>query len=110
MSQTTAVVGAHDPGDAAAAPPGSEFAPLLRTVKGRGLLERRYAWYARCIAANALALVAIGTGIVLIGDSWLTLLLAPPLAVFGARTAFIGLGADREDDRERGEEENGQPG
>jgi fatty acid desaturase len=90
MSQPTAVVGAPDPGDAVAAPPGSEFAPLLRTVKGRGLLERRYAWYARCIAANALALAAIGTGIVLVGDSWLTLLLAPLLAVFGARTAFIG--------------------
>ncbi|MFJ8139506.1 fatty acid desaturase family protein [Streptomyces sp. NPDC096013] len=90
MSQTTAVVEAHDPGNAVAAPPGSEFAPLLRMVKGRGLLERRYAWYARCIAANALALAGIATGIVLIGDSWLTLLLAPLLAVFGARTAFIG--------------------
>ncbi|MFJ9376720.1 fatty acid desaturase family protein [Streptomyces sp. NPDC101455] len=90
MSQTTAVIGAHDPGDAVAAPPGSEFSPLLRTVKGRGLLERRYAWYARCIAANALAVGGIVTGIVLIGDSWLTLLLAPLLAVFGARTAFIG--------------------
>jgi fatty acid desaturase len=90
MSQTTAVIGVHDPGDAVAAPPGSEFTPLLRTVKDRALLERRHAWYACCISVNALALTGIVTGIALIGDSWLTLLLAPLLAVFGARTAFIG--------------------
>ncbi|MFJ5304900.1 fatty acid desaturase [Streptomyces sp. NPDC088350] len=89
MSQTTAVVGAPDPGDAVA-PPGSEFAPLLRTVKGRGLLERRRSWYALCMSANVLAPAGIVSGIVLIGDSWLTLLLAPLLAVLGARTAFMG--------------------
>ncbi|WP_316742579.1 acyl-CoA desaturase [Streptomyces sp. MK7] len=69
---------------------GSEFAPLLRAVKDQGLLGRRYAWYARAIAVNALALAGVVTGLVLIGDSWWALLLAPPLAVLFARTAFIG--------------------
>jgi fatty acid desaturase len=90
MSQTTAVVLEHPPRTPGAPPPGSEFAPLLRTVKGQGLLERRYARYALAILANAVALAGVVTGVVLIGDSWWTLLLAPLLAVFGARTAFIG--------------------
>ena len=69
---------------------GSDFAPLLRTVRGQGLLERRPLWYALRIAVNAIALAAIVTGVVLIGNSWWSLLLAPLLAVFCARTAFIG--------------------
>ncbi|OON72420.1 fatty acid desaturase family protein [Streptomyces tsukubensis] len=69
---------------------GSEFSPLLRTVKGQGLLDRRKGWYTLAIAVNALTLAAVVTGIVLIGDSWWTLLLAVPLAVFSSRTAFIG--------------------
>ncbi|MGW0081118.1 fatty acid desaturase family protein [Streptomyces sp. NPDC003393] len=69
---------------------GSEFAPLLRSVKDQGLLGRRYAWYARVIAANALALAGVVTGLVLTGDSWWALLLAPLFAVLSARTAFIG--------------------
>ncbi|RII09408.1 Fatty acid desaturase [Streptomyces sp. YIM 130001] len=69
---------------------GSEFSPLLRTVKGQGLLERRIDWYARVIAVNALALAAIGTGMFLLGGSWWVVLLAVPLAVFSARTAFVG--------------------
>jgi fatty acid desaturase len=77
-------------GTSGSPPGGSEFSPLLRAVKGQDLLERRYGWYARVIAVNALALAGVVTGIVLLGDSWWTLLLAPPLAVFCARTAFIG--------------------
>lgn len=69
---------------------GSEFAPLLRTVQARGLLKRRHAWYARVVAGDALALAAVVTGLVLAGDSWWALLLAVPLAVLFARTAFIG--------------------
>jgi fatty acid desaturase len=93
MPQTTPVlaVRARDTSDTSGSPPGgSEFTPLLRAVKSRDLLERRYGWYARVIAVNALALAAVVTGVVLLGDSWWTLLLAPPLAVLSARTAFIG--------------------
>ena len=69
---------------------GSEFAPLLRQIKEQGLLERRPGWYAGCIAVNALALAAVAAGVVALGDSWWVLVLALPLAVLWARTAFIG--------------------
>lgn len=89
MSQTAALA-AEPPGSPAAQSGGSDFAPLLRTIRGQGLLERRHTWYALGILGNLLALAGIVTGIVLIGSSWWVLLLAPPLAVFCARTAFIG--------------------
>ncbi|PAZ15504.1 acyl-CoA desaturase [Streptomyces sp. SA15] len=90
MPQTTAVVAARPRQAPGSSPGGSEFTPLLRTVKSQELLERRYAWYARGIAVNALALAGLLTGIVMVGDSWWTLLLAPLLAVLCARTAFLG--------------------
>ncbi|WP_458089675.1 fatty acid desaturase family protein [Streptomyces malaysiensis] len=77
------------PGGGRAAP-GSEFAPLLRKVKERGLLERRKGWYTRMIAGNLLALALVVTGLVLAGDTWWTLPLALPLAILSARTAYIG--------------------
>ncbi|KAF4408050.1 MULTISPECIES: acyl-CoA desaturase [Streptomyces] len=69
---------------------GSEFTPLLRDVRQQGLLDRRTGWYARTMAANALGLSAVVTGMALTGDSWWVLALAPVLAVLCARTAFIG--------------------
>ncbi|MEU8618999.1 acyl-CoA desaturase [Streptomyces sp. NPDC048623] len=69
---------------------GSEFAPLLRTVKEQGLLDRRPGWYARDMAVNLLGLAAVVTGLVLLGPSWWALLLAPPLALLSARAAFLG--------------------
>ncbi|AXG82039.1 fatty acid desaturase family protein [Streptomyces paludis] len=69
---------------------GSEFTPLLRVVREQGLLERRAGWYARSIAVNLVFLAALVTGLVLLGSSWWALLLAPPLAIVSARTAFIG--------------------
>ncbi|WP_030830446.1 fatty acid desaturase family protein [Streptomyces hygroscopicus] len=74
----------------ATAQQGSEFTPLLRKVKGQGLLERRRGWYLRMITVNFLALAAVVTGFVLAGDTWWTLPLAVPLAVLSARTAYIG--------------------
>ncbi|WP_030776925.1 fatty acid desaturase family protein [Streptomyces sp. NRRL S-920] len=71
-------------------PAGSDFTPLLRTVKEQGLLDRRVGWYTRTIALNALALVAVGAGMFIVGASWWVLLLAPVLSVLCARTAFIG--------------------
>lgn len=92
--------GARDaPGTGAAAPAGlergtgasgSDFAPLLRAVKAHGLLKERTGWYAARIAANLLALGAVTTGLALLGNTWWTLLLALPWAVFWARTAFVG--------------------
>ncbi|WNF30969.1 acyl-CoA desaturase [Streptomyces sp. C11-1] len=68
---------------------GSDFAPLLRAVKGQGLLEHRPGRYALGIAANLTALGSVVTALVLVGDSWWSLFLALPLAVLWARTAFI---------------------
>ncbi|WP_406155700.1 acyl-CoA desaturase [Streptomyces sp. NBC_00882] len=90
MPQSTATVARHPRGTSNAPPAGSEFAPVLRAVKGQGLLDRRHGWYARAITVNALALAGLVTAVALSGDSWRTLLLAPLLALFSARTAFIG--------------------
>ena len=90
MPQTAAAVVDLPPGAPVGQALGSEFTPLLRTVKEHGLLDRRHGWYALRIAVNTLALAGLVTGVVLIGNSWWALLLAPLLAVFSARTAFIG--------------------
>ncbi|MFJ8648825.1 acyl-CoA desaturase [Streptomyces sp. NPDC093546] len=85
---------------------GSEFTPLLRTVKEQGLLERRTGWYALGITANLLALAAVAVGLMLFGHSWWSLLLAVPLAVLSARAGFFAhdaghaqIGADKRKDR-----------
>jgi fatty acid desaturase len=69
---------------------GDEFAPLLRQIRAAGLLERRTGWYAAGIAVNALALAAVAAALLAFGGSWWALALAVPLAVFSARTGFIG--------------------
>ncbi|MFG2500576.1 acyl-CoA desaturase [Streptomyces sp. NPDC048441] len=90
MPQAAAAVAERSPGTTTRQPTGSDFAPLLRTVKEHGLLGRRTGWYTSTIAVNAVALAAVGTGMFLIGGSWWVLLLAPVLAALCARTAFIG--------------------
>lgn len=80
--------GSDGPGSAQA--PGSDFAPLLKAVRGQGLLERRTGWYAAGIAVNLVALGAVITGMFLLGDTWWNLLLALPLALLWTRTAFYG--------------------
>ncbi|MGA4838121.1 fatty acid desaturase family protein [Streptomyces sp. G45] len=89
MPQAIAAV-ADRPTGAAPRRAGSDFAPLLRTVKAQGLLERRPGWYARTMGVNAAALVAAGMGLFALGQSWWVLLLAPVLSVLCVRTAFIG--------------------
>ncbi len=94
------------PGAATGAPPGDSFAPLLRQIKGQRLLDRRTGWYAASITFNALALAALVGALLAIGDSWWALALAVPLAVFSARSGFIGhdaghaqIGASRRTNR-----------
>ncbi|MGW7358448.1 fatty acid desaturase family protein [Streptomyces sp. NPDC054802] len=89
MPQGTALL-VPPPAPAPARPAGSEFGPLLRTVKEQGLLERRTGWYARGIIVNLAALAAVVTGVALTGGSWWALLLAPLLALFSTRAAFFG--------------------
>ena len=69
---------------------GSDFAPLLKAVRDHGLLDRRIGWYATGITVNLLALVGTVTAVVVVGDTWWSLLFAAPLAVLWARTAFYG--------------------
>jgi fatty acid desaturase len=68
----------------------SEFSPLLREIKEAGLLERRTASYVIAIGLNALLMGATWAGIILLGNSWLQLLLAVPLAVLTTRASFFG--------------------
>ncbi|MFJ8666560.1 fatty acid desaturase family protein [Streptomyces sp. NPDC093600] len=90
MPQATATLAAPDRSTTPGRGGGSEFTPLLRAVKERGLLERRVGWYARGIAVNLLGLTAVVAGLVLLGPSWWALLLAVPLALLSARIAFVG--------------------
>ncbi len=69
---------------------GSDFAPLLREIKDAGLLERRTASYVIAITLNVALLAATWAGVVLLGNSWLQLLLTIPLAIFTTRAAFFG--------------------
>ncbi|MFS0696526.1 acyl-CoA desaturase [Streptomyces nitrosporeus] len=80
--------GMESPGRSPA--PGSDFAPLLKTVRSQGLLERRPGRYALAIAADLAALGATVAAVVLVGDTWWNLFLALPLAVLWTRTAFVG--------------------
>ncbi|NEE08783.1 acyl-CoA desaturase, partial [Streptomyces sp. SID7499] len=88
MPQATATVadpadesGPGLPADARGAAAGSDFAPLLRVVRDQGLLERRTDRYVLGIAVNLVALGAVITAFVLLGDTWWSLLLTLPLAV-----------------------------
>ncbi len=69
---------------------GSDFAPLLRQVRDAGLLERRTASYAIAIGLNVVLIAATWAGVVLLGNSWLQLLLTIPLAILTTRAAFFG--------------------
>jgi fatty acid desaturase len=69
---------------------GSDFAPLLREIKERGLLKRRTRDYAIGILVNLGLLSALWFGVLALGNSWWVLLLTVPAAVLWARSAFFG--------------------
>lgn len=69
--------------------PTSEYSALLRTVRDEGLLERRTGFYAIMFAVLSVALVGIGFGVVLLGDSWFQLLLAGALGIVLTQFAFL---------------------
>ncbi|WP_328992252.1 acyl-CoA desaturase [Kribbella sp. NBC_01245] len=68
----------------------SDFSPLLREVKEAGLLERRTAAYVIAISINVVCFAAVCAGVAILGNSWWTLFLAVPLALFATRAAFFG--------------------
>ncbi|EHR52240.1 fatty acid desaturase [Saccharomonospora marina XMU15] len=70
--------------------PGSDFAELTRSVKQRGLLNRRPGNYALKFTVNAVLLGLGWVGFALLGSSWWQLLIAAFLAIVFAQLAFIG--------------------
>jgi fatty acid desaturase len=68
---------------------GSDYADLMRLVRGAGLLDRRPVFYAVHIAVGLLMLAAGWTAFVLVGDSWWQLVTAGFLAVAFAQNGFL---------------------
>jgi len=66
------------------------YAELSRRVRAAGLLERCRGYYWWRMSTAVLALAAIAVGVVLLGESWLVLLLAGALALVVAQCAFLG--------------------
>jgi fatty acid desaturase len=69
---------------------GSDYAQLSRRINQAGLLNRRPGWYAAKIVLTLGLYVAGWTAVVLVGDSWVQLLVAVFLAVATTQLAFLG--------------------
>ncbi|HUR75924.1 MAG TPA: acyl-CoA desaturase [Sporichthya sp.] len=68
---------------------GSDFAPLLEKVRGCGLLRLRRRRYAVMITFDLLALAGVWAIIQVVGNTWWSLFLALPLAIFTVRMIFV---------------------
>ncbi|MFD2792829.1 fatty acid desaturase family protein [Promicromonospora vindobonensis] len=77
------------PRDPDAQPVTSTYSSLARTVRDAGLLHRAHHYYAWTLAALTVALGGIITGFVLLGDSWLQLLMAGALGLVLTQFAFV---------------------
>ena len=88
---TTAVLGPIRTTKARSARPPitSSYSDLLAQVRDEGLLERRRGFYIVTFAVVALALAGAVAGLVLLGDSWFTLLIAGALGVIFTQFAFL---------------------
>jgi fatty acid desaturase len=69
---------------------GSDFAELSRTIKQRGLLQRRHGSYVLKFAVNAALMAGGWTVFAVLGSSWWQLLTAAFLAIVFTQLAFIG--------------------
>lgn len=67
----------------------SSFASLSATVRDMGLMKRAYVFYGVYAAALAAALGGVITGVILLGDSWLQLLMAAALGLVLTQVAFL---------------------
>ncbi len=68
----------------------SVYAELSQQVQSAGLLRRRYGYYWSMMLGTVGAFAAVWVGVVLLGDSWLQLLLAAALAVVSTQFGFLG--------------------
>ena len=53
-------------------------------------MRRRYGFYWSSMAACVVALAGVGTGMILLGDSWLQLLMAGALGLVMSQLGFLG--------------------
>ena len=67
----------------------SLYTDLSRTVKELGLFRRRHGYYWTRIGLVLAALGGVATGVILLGDSWLQLLMAGALALVLTQVAFL---------------------
>jgi len=67
----------------------SGYGDLVREIRGRGLLHPRPTYYALLGTTNLTGLVLVVAGLVLLRDSWWTILLAPVYAVVSTQIAFF---------------------
>jgi fatty acid desaturase len=68
----------------------STYAALTRQVQAAGLHRRRYGYYWTCFAIATGAFVGVWLGVVLLRNSWFTLVLAAALALVCAQFGFLG--------------------
>jgi len=66
------------------------FTALAASVREKDLQGRRRGFYVLVFSALVLALAGAGTGMVLLGDSWLQLLMAGALGLIFTQFAFLG--------------------
>jgi fatty acid desaturase len=69
---------------------GSDYADLMRTIKGAGLLDRRLAYYFVKIAVTGALLAGAWAAFVVMGDSWWQVAVAVVLAFLFTQIGFIG--------------------
>ena len=65
------------------------YTEIAETIRSRGLLDRAYRFYAAVGAGLALAFAGCLAGFLLLGSSWLQLLIAGALGVVLTQTAFL---------------------
>src|SRR6476620_3185235 len=70
-------------------PLSSGYSELVREIRGQVLLHRRPRYYLALGAINLFCLMAVVAGLILLRDSWWTVLLAPVLAVVSTQIAFL---------------------
>jgi fatty acid desaturase len=70
--------------------PQTDYAQLLKSVQQAGLMKRRYGYYAIKVGLMFLALAGIVAGMILLGESWLQLILAAALGLVFAHFGFLG--------------------
>ncbi len=70
--------------------PPTEYSVLLDKVQTAGLMKRRYGYYAVKSSLMILATAGIVVGMILLGNTWLQLLLAAALGLVVAHFGFLG--------------------